>query len=99
MIVELEINGARVIISGDNLTVNVTGDDIGFIRREPDEFPTAAKIRFLRQSMNIGQCALATLLDVSQGTVSKWERGQDKPRGPAAIRLINLIKMHSGASS
>ncbi|NKB78547.1 hypothetical protein HED49_03130 [Ochrobactrum daejeonense] len=27
MIIELEINGARVIISGDNLTVNLTQDD------------------------------------------------------------------------
>lgn len=27
MIIELEINGARVIVSGENLTVSVTGED------------------------------------------------------------------------
>jgi putative transcriptional regulator len=39
----------------------------------------------------MSQAKFARLLDVSTGTLSKWERGQLKPRGPAG-RLLRLIE-------
>ena len=39
----------------------------------------------------MSQAVFARLLDVSTGTLSKWERGQLKPRGPAR-RLLHIIK-------
>jgi hypothetical protein len=39
----------------------------------------------------VSQVVFARLLDVSTGTLSKWERGRLKPRGPAG-RLLHIIK-------
>jgi putative transcriptional regulator len=45
----------------------------------------------IREAAHMSQAVFARLLDVSTGTLSKWERGQLKPRGPAN-RLLQVIR-------
>ena len=40
----------------------------------------------------MSQAVFARLRDVSTGTLSKWQRGEIKPRGPAG-RLLQIIKV------
>src|SRR5262245_6421052 len=49
------------------------------------------EIVVMREGARMSQAVLARLLDVSTGTLSKWERGQLRPRGPAG-RLLRIIK-------
>lgn len=48
-------------------------------------------IRERRRSLGLTQQALADLLDVDQGTVSRWERGVERPRPARVARLHDLI--------
>lgn len=48
------------------------------------------KIRELRRILRLDQAAFGKLLDVSQGTVSKWESGSDFPRFENISRLSQL---------
>lgn len=50
-----------------------------------------SEIVAIREGANMSQAVFARLLDVSTGTLSKWERGELKPRGPAN-RLLQIIK-------
>lgn len=84
MIIELEINGARVIISGDNLTVNMTQEDRAkgavVARRTSDlSMPSPEDIKELREKLGYRQAAFARLFRISQATVSRWETGVEKP--------------------
>lgn len=45
----------------------------------------------LRQRLNLSQDRLAACFGVTVGTVRRWERGQQRPRGPAQV-LLNLIQ-------
>jgi putative transcriptional regulator len=45
----------------------------------------------IREAANMSQAVFARLLDVSTGTLSKWERGELRPRGPAN-RLLRVIR-------
>ena len=56
--------------------------------------PSPHEIVAIREAANMSQAVFARLLDVSTGTLSKWERGEIKPRGPAG-RLLQIIK-HKG---
>jgi len=53
--------------------------------------PSPREIVAIREGARMSQAVFARLLDVSTGTLSKWERGRLKPRGPAG-RLLRLIK-------
>ena len=52
---------------------------------------TPREIVAIREAAHMSQAVFARLLDVSTGTLSKWERGELKPRGPAS-RLLQVIK-------
>jgi putative transcriptional regulator len=102
MIIELEINGARVIISGDNLTVNVTGEDkpatsqigavqIGHAAKASIGLPSPAQIKQLRKSLKLSQNRFAASLGVAQATVCRWELGYEKPSGPSTILLAAML--------
>jgi len=65
---------------------DVAHDRIG--RSSP---PSPREIVAIRESARMSQAVFARLLDVSTGTLSKWERGEIKPRGPAG-RLLRIIK-------
>ncbi len=48
-------------------------------------------IRALRERERISQPVFAHYLNVSKGTISKWERGEKTPDGPS-LKLLNLVK-------
>jgi putative transcriptional regulator len=51
----------------------------------PDE------IRALREREKASQAVFASYLNVTTDLVSKWERGQKRPSGPA-LKLLSLVK-------
>jgi putative transcriptional regulator len=58
---------------------------------------TPAAIRRLRKKEALSQAVLAAHLNVTTGIVSKWERGEKKPRGSAA-KLLTLAAKNGIAS-
>lgn len=48
----------------------------------------------VRQEAGVSQSVFANYLNVTPGLISKWERGEKKPRG-ASLKLLNLVK-HKG---
>jgi putative transcriptional regulator len=56
-----------------------------------------AIIRKIRTRASISQSVFAAHLNVTTGVVSKWERGEKQPRGPAA-KLLSLAAKHGIAS-
>ncbi len=57
----------------------------------PIEDMTPKKIRALRQREKTSQYVFAAYLNVTPGLVSKWERGEKKPRG-ASLKLLSLVQ-------
>lgn len=53
--------------------------------------PTA--IRRIRTKAEVSQAVFAAHLNVTVGVVSKWERGEKVPSGPAA-KLLTLASIH-----
>ena len=54
-------------------------------------------IRKIRTKASISQSVFAAHLNVTTGVVSKWERGEKQPRGPAA-KLLSLAAKNGIAS-
>ena len=52
---------------------------------------TSEEIRALRVREEASQAVFARYLNVSTGLISKWERGEKRPRGPS-LKLLCLIK-------
>ena len=59
-------------------------------RRKPQYGWDAKKVKALRQHLGLTQTELSEELGVRQQTVSEWECGVYKPRGPSA-KLLNLV--------
>jgi len=58
----------------------------------PQPMPlTASEIRTIRERARLSQAALAHVLGVSPGYISRLERGEKKPSG-AALALLGVIK-------
>lgn len=91
MIIEFEINGARVIVSGDNLMVNVTDADATVKVEAATDIPSPSEIKALRRSRGYTQGQFAALLRVSQGSVSKWEAGSEAPKARPAFVMRKMI--------
>jgi len=51
---------------------------------------TASDIRQLRDKAHMSQAAFARLLNLTPGYVSKLERGEAQPKGPA-LKLLNVV--------
>jgi repressor LexA len=51
----------------------------------------AGRIKSLRKALGLSQVEFSQQLDVTQSTVSKWERGDDEPREPQT--LLKLAAM------
>ncbi|WP_157268939.1 helix-turn-helix domain-containing protein [Azohydromonas aeria] len=51
----------------------------------------ACRIRALRESLQLSQAVLASVLNTSLSTVRKWEIGDKKPSGPSQ-KLLSLIE-------
>ena len=58
---------------------------------------TPETIRGIRTRAAISQSVFAAHLNVTTGVVSKWERGEKQPRGPAA-KLLSLAAKHGIAA-
>jgi putative transcriptional regulator len=58
---------------------------------------TPARIRRIRRAASLSQAVFAAHLNVTTGVVSKWERGEKQPRGPAA-KLLSLAAKNGIAS-
>jgi putative transcriptional regulator len=56
-----------------------------------------AAIRKIRTKASLSQSVFAAYLNVTTGVVSKWERGEKQPRGPAA-KLLSLAAKNGVAS-
>lgn len=48
-------------------------------------------IRALRERERASQAVFASYLNVTTDLVSKWERGQKRPSGPA-LKLLSIVK-------
>ena len=51
---------------------------------------SATEIKDVRQRWGLSQASLAHALGMSVASVSKWERGEIKPSGPA-LRVLNTL--------
>lgn len=54
---------------------------------------TAKQIRAIRERERVSQTVFANYLNVTPNLVSKWERGEKKPSGPA-LKLLSLVEKH-----
>jgi putative transcriptional regulator len=50
-----------------------------------------SEIRALRERERASQAVFASYLNVTTNLVSKWERGQKRPSGPA-LKLLSMVK-------
>jgi putative transcriptional regulator len=57
----------------------------------PVQEMTPRKIRALRTRDDLSQAVFAAYLNVTVSLVSKWERGEKKPRG-ASLKLLTLVE-------
>jgi putative transcriptional regulator len=75
----------------DDEHAKITMRNLAFDKIDRTGPPTPREIIAIREGAHMSQAVFARLLDVSTGTLSKWERGQLKPRGPAN-RLLQIIR-------
>jgi len=58
---------------------------------EPVRDYDAARIKALRERLQLSQAVLASVLNTSASTVRKWEVGDKRPSGPSR-KLLDLIE-------
>jgi putative transcriptional regulator len=75
----------------DEEYTKITLRDVALDKIDRTPPPSPREIVAIREEACMSQAVFARLLDVSSGTLSKWERGELKPRGPAG-RLLHIIK-------
>lgn len=54
---------------------------------------TPRQIKMLRSREHVSQTVFANYLNVTPNLVSKWERGEKRPSGPA-LKLLSLVEKH-----
>ena len=54
---------------------------------------TAKQIKSIREREHVSQAIFANYLNVTTSLVSKWERGEKKPSGPA-LKLLSLVEKY-----
>jgi putative transcriptional regulator len=52
---------------------------------------TPKQIKALRERERVSQMVFANYLNVTTSLVSKWERGEKRPSGPA-LKLLSLVE-------
>jgi len=55
------------------------------------------QIKDLREREQVSQTVFANYLNVTPNLVSKWERGEKRPSGPA-LKLLSLVEKHGIAA-
>jgi DNA-binding XRE family transcriptional regulator len=102
VIIELEINGARVIISGDNLNVNVSGEDaveqprkdIQAYRPLVGERNHRHALKVWRKSNGVTQADMAAILGIGLWMVNAVETGRRVP----SFALVEKIVAATGGA-
>jgi len=51
------------------------------------------QIKAIREREHVSQTVFANYLNVTPNLVSKWERGEKRPSGPA-LKLLSLVAKH-----
>ena len=59
----------------------------------PVQSLTPKQIKTLREREHVRQTVFANYLNVTPNLVSKWERGEKRPSGPA-LKLLSLVEKH-----
>jgi putative transcriptional regulator len=63
----------------------------------PVEPLSPKQIKMLREREHVSQTVFANYLNVTPNLVSKWERGEKRPSGPA-LKLLALVEKHGIAA-
>lgn len=58
---------------------------------------TPQDIKAIREREHVSQTVFANYLNVTPNLVSKWERGEKRPSGPA-LKLLSLVEKHGIAA-
>src|SRR5215467_13825390 len=58
---------------------------------------SSKEIKDLRDREHVSQTVFANYLNVTPNLVSKWERGEKRPSGPA-LKLLSLVERHGIAA-
>ena len=61
--------------------------------RTPVQPLSPKQIKLLREREHVSQTVFANYLNVTPNLVSKWERGEKRPSGPA-LKLLTLVEKH-----
>jgi putative transcriptional regulator len=59
----------------------------------PIQALTAKQIKTIRERERVSQTVFASYLNVTPSLVSKWERGEKRPSGPA-LKLLSIVEKH-----
>ena len=59
----------------------------------PVQSLSAKQIKAIRERERVSQTVFANYLNVTPNLVSKWERGEKRPSGPA-LKLLSLVEKH-----
>jgi putative transcriptional regulator len=59
----------------------------------PVQALSSKQIKAIREREHVSQTVFANYLNVTPNLVSKWERGEKKPSGPA-LKLLSLVQKH-----
>ena len=63
----------------------------------PVQLLSPKQIKLLREREHVSQTVFANYLNVTPNLVSKWERGEKRPSGPA-LKLLSLVEKHGIAA-
>jgi putative transcriptional regulator len=63
------------------------------VERKPPPEMTPAKVREVREKLNVSQPVFARKLRTEPKTIANWEQGVSKPNAQAAI-LLTLVERH-----
>lgn len=100
MIIELDINGARVIVSGENLSISVTEGDAQHLfasrghlhmkRSDRVVLDTDSPLKAWRKRACLRQRDLAELLGVTSACISQLENGVCSASMELAVKITGV---------
>ena len=82
------------IIKGLNEAVKISKGEMKGRKQKVSIIPvadfTSEDIKVLRHKLHLSQLAFAQLIGVSKKTIEAWEKGTNKPNGPAR-RILGML--------
>ena len=89
---------SRLMEGGESILEHLSGEKVTLrtsklmLPAKPPRY-TSKRVLAIRRKLNVSQPVFAQLLNVSKGTVCKWEQNERNPSGPSA-RLIQILDKH-----